>query len=70
MIGTGLALLRALGRVTADIPEDLATIAGFRRREVSRPRRRLVSAAFAASVLLGASIGYGAVRGACELVQV
>lgn len=70
VISTGLALLLALGQVTADLPEGLATTAGFRRRGVPRRRRLLISAAFAVPVLLGATIGYWAVRDAPEMVQV
>ena len=75
MIGTGvvvsstLALVLALGQVTADLPEGFATIAGFKRRGVPRRRRLLLAASFAVPILFGATFGYFAVRDAPELVQ-
>ncbi len=75
MIGTGavvassLALLLALGQVSADLPEGFATVAGFKRRGVPRSRRFLISAAFVIPIFLGATIGFWAVRDASALVQ-
>ena len=75
MIGSGstvtfsLGLLLALGQVPADIPEGFATIATFRNQGVSRRTRLLLAAAFAVPVLLGATIGYWAVRGQPEEVK-
>ena len=75
MIGTGavisptLALLLALGQVTADIPEGFATIAGFKSSGVPRRRRLLLAAAFAIPIFAGATIGYYGVRDAPQLVQ-
>ena len=75
MIGTGavisstLALLLALGQVTADIPEGFATIAGLKSSGVPRRRRVLLNAALAIPVFAGAAIGYYGVRDAPQLVQ-
>ena len=64
MIGTGstidfgLGLLLALGQTPADIPEGFATIATFKDREISRPKRILLSASFVIPIFLGVdSIG-------------
>lgn len=75
MIGTGstidfsLGLLLALGQTPADIPEGFATIATFKEREISRPKRLLLSASFAIPIFLGATIGYWVVRGQPALVK-
>ncbi len=68
MIGAGsaidfrLALLVALGQVSADVPEGFATIANFKIRGVPRGRRMLLSLLFALPVLLGAMLGYLVLR--------
>ena len=73
MIGTAtvlnpaLGLLLALGQVPADIPEGFAAIATLRRAGVRRRTRLLLAAAFAIPILLGATIGYFALRQAPEL---
>ena len=75
MIGTGvvvsstLALLLALGQMTADVPEGFATIAGFKAQGVPRRRRLVLAASLALPILAGATIGYFGVRDAPELVQ-
>ena len=75
MIGTGavvsvtLALLLALGQVSADIPEGFATMAGFKAEGVERRRRLLIASAFIVPIMTGALLGYFAVRGASETVQ-
>jgi len=75
MIGTGtvvsssLALLLALGQVTADLPEGFAVIANFKSKGVPRAKRLLIGAAFTVPILLGATIGYWAVRGQPEIVK-
>lgn len=74
MIGTGtvlnpsLGLLLALGQVPADIPEGFAAIATLRRAKVSRGKRILMAASFTIPILLGAVLGYFALRAAPELV--
>lgn len=68
-ITTGLALLLALGQVTADIPEGFVSIADFRRNGIERNKRLLLSLAFALPVLGGATLGYWAMRDARELYQ-
>lgn len=68
-ISFGLALLLALGQVSADIPEGFATMANFKRQDFP-PRKRLwIAASFVIPVLLGAVLGYGLVRGQPEIVK-
>ncbi len=68
MIGTGsvvnpaLGLLLALGQVPADIPEGFAATATLRRAGFPRRTRLIMAASFAVPVLLGATIGYLALR--------
>ncbi|GAT07957.1 ZIP family metal transporter [Mycolicibacterium novocastrense] len=74
MIGTGtvlnptLGLLLALGQVPADVPEGFAAVATLRRADISRVKRILMSLAFAIPILVGASLGYFALRDAPEMV--
>jgi ZIP family zinc transporter len=74
MIGTatvlnpGLGLLLALGQVPADVPEGFAAVATLRNAGISRRRRVLLSAGFAIPILLGATIGFFALRDAPEIV--
>ena len=76
LIGTGtvinpaLGLLLALGQVPADVPEGFAAVATLRRAGVPRSRRLLLAAGFAVPVLLGAALGYLALRGAPDLLTV
>ena len=75
MIGIGavisfnLALILAIGQVTADIPEGFAAIANFKDKGVRRVQRLLLSASFVIPVLLGATIGYWLLRGQGEFWQ-
>lgn len=75
MIGTGsniglaLGLLLALGQVPADIPEGFATIATFKDKGLPRARRLLLAASFTIPILLGATLGFFAVRGAPEVAK-
>ena len=69
VVASSLALLLALGQVSADFPEGFATVAGFKRRGIRRSRRLLIAAAFVIPIFLGTTIGFWAVRGASELVQ-
>jgi len=68
-ISFGLALILALGQVTADIPEGFATIANFKDKGVPRSRRLLLSASFLVPVLAGALISYFVLRDAAETMQ-
>ena len=74
MIGTGtvvnpaLGLLLAVGQVPADLPEGFAATATLRRAGVDRGRRLLLSTSFAAPILIGATLGYFALRSAPDLV--
>ncbi|MAS35500.1 MAG: ZIP family zinc transporter [Anaerolineaceae bacterium] len=75
IIGTGLTIARELGLLLAlaqtpsDIPEGFATIATFKQQGMSRPKRILLSASFVLPVLLGATIGYWAVRSQPAMVK-
>lgn len=74
MIGTAtllspsLGLLLALGQVPADIPEGFAAIATLRRAGIARRTRVLMALSFTAPVLLGAALGYFALRQAPEVL--
>ncbi len=74
MIGTGtvlnpaLGLLLALGQVPADVPEGFAAVATLRDAGVSRKRRLLMAVGFAVPVLLGAAVGFLALRNAPEVL--
>lgn len=68
-ISLGLALVLAIGQVTADIPEGFATIANFKDKGVSRPRRLLISASFLIPVLAGALLSYLVLRDQSEAIQ-
>jgi len=61
-ISLGLGFLLALGQVIADVPEGLATIATFKRREVPRKQRLLLATSFTIPVFLGATLGYWVMR--------
>ncbi|MBW3624270.1 MAG: ZIP family metal transporter [Armatimonadetes bacterium] len=68
-IATSLALLLALGQVTADVPEGFATVAAFKNQGIPRRSRLLISAAFTIPILLGTTLGYWAVRGLPEIYK-
>lgn len=75
LIGAGsslsfdLALILALGQVTADIPEGFATIATFRDNGLRRWKRLLLSASFIAPVIGGAAVSYFLLRDQAEALQ-
>jgi zinc transporter, ZIP family len=75
IIGTGvtiefrMGLLLALAQVPADIPEGFATIANLKAAGVARAKRMWLAAAFALPILLGAAVGYFAVRDAPAVVK-
>jgi ZIP family zinc transporter len=64
-----LGLLLGLSQVIANIPGGFATIANFRMQQVSRRVRVMAAVSFIAPVVVGASIGYGLLRGADESLQ-
>ena len=74
MIGTGTALnpalgfLLALGQVPADVPEGFAAVATMRRAGISRARRIALAAGFTVPILLGATLGYFALRDAPDII--
>lgn len=75
LIGAGsslsfeLALVLALGQVTADIPEGFATIATFRDNGVGSAKRLLLSASFVIPALAGALVSYFLLRNQVEALQ-
>ena len=75
MIGAGsavsfsLALVLAIGQVTADIPEGFAAIANFRDKGIGRGKRLLLAASFAIATVLGASISFWVLRDQSESLQ-
>lgn len=68
-ISFGLALVLALGQVTADLPEGFAAIASFKATGLARAKRLLLSASFAMPVLAGASLSYFLLRGQVDAVK-
>lgn len=74
MIGTAsvlnpaLGFLLALGQVPADVPEGFAAVATLRSAGVSRERRVLLAAGFAVPILVGATLGFFALRDAPEII--
>jgi ZIP family zinc transporter len=74
MIGTGtvinpaLGLLLALGQMPADVPEGFAAVATMRNAGIKRRTRLILTAAFAIPILVGAALGYLALREAAEVV--
>ena len=75
MIGAGsavsptLALVLALGQVTADVPEGFATIANFKDKGFTRRARLLLSGSFIVASVGGALIGWILLRGQSEAVK-
>jgi len=68
VLNPSLGLLLALGQVPADVPEGFAAIATLRRARIARRTRILMALGFAAPILLGATLGYFALRQAPELL--
>lgn len=68
LIDPSLGLLLALGQVPADIPEGFAALASLRRAGVPRSTRLKMGAAFAAPVIVGAALGYFALRNAPDVL--
>ena len=57
-----LALVLAIGQVTADIPEGFAAVANFKDKGMPRSKRILMSASFALPILLAAVGSYFLLR--------
>lgn len=74
LIGTGsvinpaLGVLLALGQAPADLPEGFAATATLRRAGIRRSRRLLAAAGFTVPIMIGAALGYLALRGAPQLL--
>ena len=64
VINPGLGLLLAVGQAPADLPEGFAAQAALRRAGVRRSWRVLAGAGFVVPILLGAGLGYLALRDA------
>ena len=68
LIGAGsslsfeLALVLAIGQVTADIPEGFAAVANFKDKGMPRSQRILMSASFALPILVAALASYFLLR--------
>lgn len=76
MIGTGatvataLTLLLAVGQMTADVPEGLATVSTFRRTgNTSRRLRLFITASFLIPIFLGTTLAYFGMRGLPEVYK-
>ena len=69
VVSFGLALVLAIGQVTADVPEGFAAIANFRDKGVARAKRLMLSASFVIATLLGATIGYWLLRDQSEALK-
>lgn len=76
MIGTSatvtsaLALLLAVGQMSADIPEGLATVATFQRSgKTSRQTRLLIGASFLIPIFLGTTLAYFGMRGLPDIYK-
>lgn len=73
MIGTAtvldpaLGLLLAVGQVPADIPEGFAAVGTLRRAGIRRRTRVWLAASFSIPILVGAALGYFALKDAPEL---
>jgi ZIP family zinc transporter len=68
-VSSQTALMLALGKVLADVPEGFAVIANFRDKGVSRVKRLLLSASFGAPVLSAAVFAYFALRSQSEALK-
>ena len=75
LIGAGsslsfsLALVLAIGQVTADIPEGFAAVANFKDKGFHRSKRLLLSASFALPIVVAALLSYFVLRGQGPVVQ-
>jgi ZIP family zinc transporter len=68
VINPGLGLLLALGQMPADLPEGFAAVATMRNAGIRRRTRILLAAGFAVPILVGAALGFLALRDAPEIV--
>ncbi len=74
MIGTGvliaitLGLLLSLGQATADIPMGFVNISSFKEKRFLFKKRFLINLAASLSVIVGATLGYFAIKGQPQIV--
>lgn len=69
IVALGLAMLIALAQTTADVPEGFVSIVAFKEKGTTRATRILLAAGLALPVFVGATVGYFALRGAPEILQ-
>jgi len=65
----GLALLLAIGQVTADIPEGFAAVANFKAKGIPRAQRILLAASFAIPMVVAALLSFLVLRDLPEVYQ-
>lgn len=68
VVDPALGVLLAIGQAPADVPEGFAASATLCRAGVTRRRRLLAGAGFGVPILVGAALGYLALRGAPDIV--
>lgn len=68
-VSSQLALVLALGQVTADIPEGFSVLANFKEKGVKRQQRLWLSASFVIPVVGSALAAYFVLRGLPESVK-
>lgn len=68
-VSIGLALVLAIGQVTADLPEGFAAVANLRKSGISRTKRILLASSFAFASLLGATVGFWLLRDQDRTIQ-
>lgn len=68
VINPALGLLLALGQVPADLPEGFAAVATLRRAGIQRRTRILMALSFTIPILVGATLGYFALREAPDII--
>ncbi len=68
VLNPSLGLLLALGQVPADVPEGFAAVASLRRVGIRRRIRVLMALSFTLPIVLGATLGYFALRTAPDVL--
>ncbi len=68
-VSIGLAVVLAIGQVTADHPEGFVAIADLRKSGVARTKRLFLASSFAFASLVGATVGYWLLRDQSRTLQ-
>lgn len=68
-VSVGLALVLAIGQVTADLPEGFAAIANFQKSGVGRVKRLMLAASFVVASVIGAALGFFLLRDQAQSLQ-